>query len=85
MPDMDSTYRNRLAEQLIERPQAFIAQELASQVSDESIPVHYAYSDVVVQNDNFLMVSAYTDRYQTAKGCKVENHQRCPGGPGRRP
>ena len=27
MPDMDSAYRNRLAEQLIERPQAFIAQE----------------------------------------------------------
>ena len=64
--------------------------ELGSQVSDESVPVHYAYaaryaySDVVVQNDNFLMVSAYTDRYQTAKGCKVENHQRFPGGPGRR-
>ena len=58
--------------------------ELGSQISDESVSVHYAYSDVVVENDNFLMVSAYTDRYQTAKGCKVENHQRFPGGLGRR-
>ena len=52
--------------------------DLDSQVSGEPVSVHYAYaaryaySDVVLQNDNFLMVSAYTDRYQTAKGCRVE-------------
>ena len=52
--------------------------ELGSQVARESVPVHYAYvaryqySEVVVQNDNFLMVSPYTDRYQTARSCRVE-------------
>ena len=43
------------------------------------IPVHYAYvaryaySDVVVQNDNFLMLSPYDDGYQTPAngGCEV--------------
>ena len=52
--------------------------ELGSQVIREAVPVHYAYvaryeyADVVVQNDNFLMVSAGTDRYQTASPCDVQ-------------
>ena len=36
------------------------------------------YSEVVVQNDNFLMVAPYTDRYQTGRSCRVET--RPPGG-----
>ena len=45
--------------------------ELGSPLTGETIPVHYAYvarytySDVVVQSDNFLMLSAYSDPYQT--------------------
>ncbi len=47
-------------------------------VIGEAVPVHYAYvaryeyADVVVQNDNFLMVSACTDRYQTAGPCDAQ-------------
>ena len=46
--------------------------ELGSQVVDhEPVLVHYAYvaryeySDIVVQNDNFLMISPYRDQFQT--------------------
>ncbi len=52
--------------------------ELGSQAANESILVHYAYvaryeySDVVVQNDNFLRVSAYTDGRQKAASYDVE-------------
>ena len=52
--------------------------KLGSQVTGETVPVHYAYvarycyADVAVQNDNFLMVSAYTDQYQTAGDCDVQ-------------
>ena len=51
--------------------------DLGSPVTGESIPVHYAYvaryqyTDVVVRNDNFLRLSAYTDRYQTAGACYI--------------
>ena len=53
--------------------------ELGCPVGGESIPVHYAYvaryaySDVVVQNDNFMMLSPCDDRYQTPAngGCEV--------------
>ena len=44
--------------------------ELGRHVSDGAIPVHYAYvaryaySDVVVQNDNFLRLSAFANRRQ---------------------
>ena len=44
--------------------------ELGSHVGDSAVPVHYAYvarytySDVVVQNDNFLRLSAYADHRQ---------------------
>ena len=44
--------------------------ELGSHVGQGAVPVHYAYvsrytySDVVVQNDNFLRLSAYSDRRQ---------------------
>ena len=44
--------------------------ELGSHVGDSAVPVHYAYvarytySDVVVQNDNFLRLSAYSDHRQ---------------------
>ena len=50
--------------------------ELGGPLARESVPVHYAYvaryaySDIVVQNDNFLRLSPYDDRYQTpADGC----------------
>ena len=45
--------------------------ELGGPLARESVPVHYAYvaryqySDVVVQNDNFLRLSPYDDRFQT--------------------
>ena len=51
--------------------------QLGSEVIGHSVTVHYAYvaryrySDVVVQNDNFLRLSAYSDRYQTAGPCYV--------------
>jgi transglutaminase-like putative cysteine protease len=51
--------------------------DLGSPVTGESIPVHYAYvaryqyTDVVVRNDNFLRLSAFTDRYQTAGACYI--------------
>ena len=44
--------------------------ELGSPLIRETVPVHYAYiarytySDVVVQNDNFLRLSAYSGPYQ---------------------
>ena len=44
--------------------------ELGSHVGSGAVPVHYAYvarytySDVVVQNDNFLRLSAYSDQRQ---------------------
>ena len=52
--------------------------ELGSPATDESVLVHYAYvaryeySDVVVQNDNFLRISAYTDQRQKAAGYDIE-------------
>ena len=45
--------------------------DLGGPLAREPVPVHYAYiaryeySDVVVQNDNFLRLSPYYDRYQT--------------------
>ena len=51
--------------------------DLGSPVIGASIPVHYAYvaryqyTDVVVRNDNFLRLSAFTDRYQTAGACYI--------------
>ena len=51
--------------------------DLGSPVTGESIPVHYAYvaryqyTNVVVRNDNFLRLSAFTDRYQTAGACYI--------------
>ena len=53
--------------------------ELGSPLAGGQVPVHYAYvarygySDVVVQNDNFLMLSPYDDRYQTPAdgGCEI--------------
>ena len=45
--------------------------DLGGPLAREPVPVHYAYiaryeySDVVVQNDNFLRLSPYDDRYQT--------------------
>ncbi len=50
--------------------------ELGGPLARDMIPVHFAYvarygySDVVVQNDNFLRLSPYADWYQTpADGC----------------
>ena len=53
--------------------------KLGGPLARELIPVHfayvarYAYSDVVVQNDNFLRLSPYDDWYQTPAngGCDV--------------
>ena len=51
--------------------------ELGSPIAVETIPVHYAYvarysyTDIVVQNDNFLRLSAYADIYQTPGPCGV--------------
>ena len=51
--------------------------DLGSPVIGASIPVHYAYvaryqyTDVVVRNDNFLRLAAFTDRYQTAGACYI--------------
>ena len=53
--------------------------QLGGPLAREPIPVHfayvarYAYSDVVVQNDNFLRLSPYDDRYQTPaeSGCDI--------------
>ena len=51
--------------------------ELGSQVNGGTVRVHYAYvaryqySDVVVRNDNFLRLYAYSDRYQTAGACYI--------------
>ena len=45
--------------------------ELGGPLTREPVPVHFAYvarygySDVVVQNDNFLRLSPYDDRFQT--------------------
>ena len=51
--------------------------ELGSRIESGAVPVHYAYvaryaySDVVVQNDNFLRLSAYTDQRQEVESCDV--------------
>ena len=51
--------------------------ELGSRVENGAVPVHYAYvaryaySDVVVQNDNFLRLSAFTDQRQAVESCDV--------------
>ena len=51
--------------------------ELGSQVNGGTVRVHYAYvaryqySDVVVRNDNFLRLYAYSDRYQKAGACYI--------------
>ena len=53
--------------------------QLGGPLAQGPVPVHFAYvarygySDVVVQNDNFLMLSPYADRYQTPAngGCDV--------------
>ncbi len=53
--------------------------QLGGPLAPEPVPVHFAYvaryeySDVVVQNDNFLRLSPYDDRYQTPAGggCEV--------------
>ena len=51
--------------------------ELAGPITVETIPVHYAYvarysyTDIVVQSDNFLRVSAFADNYQTPGPCAV--------------
>lgn len=52
--------------------------ELGRHVSDNAIPIHYAYvaryaySDVVVQNDNFLRLSACADRRQWVESREVQ-------------
>ncbi len=50
--------------------------ELGGPLAQDPVSVHFAYvarygySDIVVQNDNFLRLTPYTDRYQTpADGC----------------
>ena len=54
--------------------------ELGSHVGNGAVPVHYAYaarysySDVVVQNDNFLRLSAYADRRQKVESCDIQTH-----------
>ena len=51
--------------------------DLGGPIAVGTIPVHYAYvarysyTDVVVQNDNFLRLSASSDNYQTAGPCAV--------------
>ena len=51
--------------------------QLGGPIAVETIPVHYAYvarysyTDIVVQNDNFLRLSAYADIYQTPGPCGV--------------
>ena len=51
--------------------------ELGGPIAFEPVPVHYAYvakysyTDIVVQNDNFLRLAAYADTYQTPGPCGV--------------
>ncbi len=51
--------------------------ELGGPITIEAIPVHYAYvaryayTDTVVQNDNFLRLSPFADDYQTPGPCTV--------------
>lgn len=51
--------------------------ELGGPIAVETIPVHYAYvarysyTDIVVQNDNFLRLAAFADSYQTPGPCAV--------------
>lgn len=51
--------------------------ELGGPITVETVPVHYAYvarysyTDVVVQNDNFLRLSPFADDYQTPGPCSV--------------
>ncbi len=52
--------------------------ELGSHVGSGAVPVHYAYvarytySDVVVQNDNFLRLSAYSDQRQWVESRDIQ-------------
>ena len=54
--------------------------ELGSHVGDSAVPVHYAYvarytySDVVVQNDNFLRLSAYSDHRQWVESRDIQTN-----------
>ncbi len=54
--------------------------ELGSLVGDSAVPVHYAYvarytySDVVVQNDNFLRLSAYSDHRQWVESRDIQTN-----------
>ena len=51
--------------------------ELGGPITVETIPVHYAYvarysyTDIVVQNDNFLRLSPFADDYQIPGPCTV--------------
>lgn len=51
--------------------------DLGGPLAVEPIPVHYAYvarysyTDTVVQNDNFLRLSPFADRYQKPGACTV--------------
>ena len=51
--------------------------DLGGPIAVETIPVHYAYvarysyTDIVVQNDNFLRLAASADNYQTPGPCAV--------------
>ena len=51
--------------------------DLGGPIAVETVPVHYAYvarysyTDTVVQNDNFLRLSASTDNYQFPGPCAV--------------
>ncbi len=51
--------------------------DLGGPIAVETIPVHYAYvarysyTDIVVQNDNVLRLSAVADQYQTPGPCTV--------------
>ena len=52
--------------------------ELGSHVGSGAVPIHYAYvarytySDVVVQNDNFLRLSAYSDERQWVESRDIQ-------------
>lgn len=57
--------------------------ELGGPITVETIPVHYAYvarysyTDIVVQNDNFLRLSPFVDHYQTPGPCAVATFPQC--------
>ena len=54
--------------------------ELGRQVNGHAVPAHYAYvaryeySEIVVQNDNFLRLSAFSDGQQTAGACDISTN-----------